>query len=80
MLRELASHSITTNTEIALGRTKGDSGGNVLFGRGKVEMFLRKSTGRTNIMEKSAGGLKVSISLKGEKRLTKSLPSKGVRI
>ena len=94
MLQELAVHSLTTNTAIISKRLKGDSGNRSIWAgeisrnvppqidgdKQRVPDCEDPKFWLANISEKSAMWLKVALSLKGEKRLAESLPTKGWQV
>ena len=91
MLQELAVHSLTTNTAIVSKHTKGDSGKRSIWADKlsrnvytQVNRTMRRAPGWedpnfwfANLKDISAMWILRVLSLKGEKRLAKSLPSKG---
>ena len=90
-LQELEVHSLTTNTTIASKHIKGDSMTRSIWAGMLSRNVSTQVNGAiqrapdwdgpkfwfTNIKDKSAMELLGALSLKGEKRLAKSLPSKG---
>ena len=90
MLQELAVHSLATNTTIVSKHTKGDSGKRSIWADKlsrnvytQVNRTMRRAPGWedpnfwfANLKDISAMWILRVLSLKGEKRLAKSLPSK----
>ena len=91
MLQELAAHSLTSNITIASKHIKGGAGDWSILEDKISRYYYKPINGDTqrvpdcknpkfryaNIWEKSVGGLKVALSAKARKRLTKSLHLKG---